>query len=195
MISVISRSDLKDFQRYKTFSEARNAHPSAQQGRWTKKPTVFLSHSHLDESLVLSAIALIERFGGEVYVDWMDAGMPEKTNAVTAKILREKMQAASRFVVLASPRALESRWVPWELGYADATRGLQQVAVLPVRDDHSDYPGCEYLQIYPAITMAPHGKPVVTFPGEKLGAELGYWLGEHWGKVIYGTPMPIRLNE
>lgn len=191
---IISRSELKGFQRHASFSELRNAQASAEKKRWTKAPSVFLSHSHLDESLVLSAISLLERYGGDVYVDWMDPGMPERTDAKTAKILREKIAGASRFIILASARALSSRWVPWELGYADAAKTLRNVAILPVREDNEGYPGNEYMQLYQSITMNSAEEPVVIFPGDQLGANLSYWLGPHWGKVIYGPPMPIRLD-
>ncbi len=190
-MSIISRSQLKGFQRYSKFSELRNSQSAAQRDR--KRP-VFLSHSHLDESLVLNAVSFIEGFGGEVYVDWLDPGLPEETDAQTEMLLREKMHSASRFILLASPRALSSRWVPWELGYADASKGMKQVAILPVREDNEGFPGNEYLRIYPTIDMT-DGKPFVKFPGQEQGTSLGYWLGPHWGKVLYGPPMPIHLED
>lgn len=188
-MTIISRSELLAIPRYKTFAEARNAQAS----RKMEKPIVFLSHSHLDNALVLSAVALLKSHGSDVFVDWMDDGMPDVTSGLTATIIRQKIQAASRLVLLASPSALASRWVPWGLGYADANKGLRQVAILPVREDWTTYPGSEYLQIYPSIQTNESGDHVVAFPGEKTdGAGLRYWLGNLWGKVFYGPAIPFR---
>lgn len=106
----------------------------------------------------------------------MDPGMPDRTDATTAHTIRTKIYACPRFVLLASDRALSSRWVPWELGYSDAVKGLSHIAILPVKDTASDYTGNEYLQIYSAIKSTTDDDFAVFAPGEKQGTPLSRWI-------------------
>ena len=48
--------------------------------------------------------------------------------------------------------AKDSRWVPWELGYADSTKGMEHIAAFPVAEN-SDFTHNEYLNIYPKIQI------------------------------------------
>jgi hypothetical protein len=44
----------------------------------------------------------------------------------------------------------DSRWVPWELGYADPVKGMDHIASLPVAETYG-FTQNEYLKIYPKI--------------------------------------------
>src|SRR5690348_7128063 len=82
--------------------------------------TTFLSHSSKDDDLVPGAVVILENHGGNVYVDHMDPENAKEPNTVVADHLRNVIRGCRRFVLLATPRSKDSRWIPWELGLADA---------------------------------------------------------------------------
>lgn len=150
--------------------------------------TVFLSHSHEDKDTVEAAIRLLSSQGVTVYVDWLDPGMPSITSTETAARLKKRIREQERFVLLASVKALESRWVPWELGIADGVREMSEIAVLPFKDSYTDWTRSEYLGLYPWIepsspqaattygAAAPLNAFVVRFPDGRTSKSLGDWL-------------------
>jgi hypothetical protein len=120
--------------------------------RASAKTTVFLSHSHADKDLVESTRNFLATAGVLVYVDWLDPEMPAVTNPLTALNLQRKISENAKFVLLATSRSLASRWVPWELGYADGVKDSKVIAVLPVVDRIDEKPS-EYLGIYNRIEV------------------------------------------
>lgn len=114
--------------------------------------TVFLSHSHKDKDLVEGIANLLAGVGVEVYIDWLDDGMPERPDRETAKRIKDKIKEYQRFVLLATKNSLNSLWVPWELGLADGVKEMNKIAVLPVRDDsYESWKGNEHIDLYPRI--------------------------------------------
>lgn len=136
---------------------------------------VFLSHSHVEVELVEAAKRLLEQHGADIYVDTEDSEMPEATTPETALKLRDKIKAFSRFVMLASSRSLASRWVPWELGLADAFHGFDKVAILPFTEG-SGWKGTEYVGVYATIQPAAGGCVGVFPAGSTNGSRLSNWL-------------------
>ena len=57
-----------------------------------------------------------------------------------------------KFILLATEEAINSKWCNWELGLGDAAKYRNNIALLAVQKDNSDYTGSEYLNIYPYIT-------------------------------------------
>ena len=120
--------------------------------RATKK--IFLSHSHKDADLVKSAIAFFLSQGIEIYVDWLDPDMPTVTSASTASKIKLKIKENHKFVVLLSSNAKDSKWVPWELGYADGVKAMSDIAIFPILRNSSDtFNGVEYMALYPKIGL------------------------------------------
>lgn len=115
------------------------------------KVTIFLSHKHGETEQLDGAISFLKDFGVEIYVDWLDEGMPEKTSGETATRIKTKIKENRKFILLATEGAIYSKWCNWELGLGDAAKYIEHIALLPVRADYSDYKGSEYLQIYPYI--------------------------------------------
>lgn len=138
--------------------------------------TVFLSHSHEDRSLVEPVRILLASQGVVLYVDWKDPEMPAFTSAETARKIKIRIEFANKFVMLASNTSLKSRWVPWELGVGDKTKGLPNVAVLPVKPDYGTWEGNEYVGIYSRIEKADDGQMAVFEPGQSKGIYLKDWL-------------------
>lgn len=149
------------------------------------KRTVFLSHSHDDNDIVLSVIKFFLTIGICVYVDWLDPSMPRITSSGTATKIKEKIVQCERFVVLLSENSKESKWVPWELGFADAKKDNDKIAIFPVKrssyTSDSDFDGLEYMQLYRKIELgqlATTGEPapVVLPPNATRGQTLQQWF-------------------
>lgn len=118
-----------------------------------KHTTVFLSHSHGDKEIVADTVNLISKVGVDVYVDWQDDAMPVTTSGVTAAGLKKQIKACDKFVLLASPDAIRSNWVNWELGYGDSVKYIEHIALFPFLKGSgtANWKDAEYLQIYPYI--------------------------------------------
>jgi|GEM_PF-2919282 len=107
---------------------------------------IFLSHSHADiadlsHEDVEAVRILLTGHGVDVYIDSEDAAMPGITSSETASILKKRICSCDKFILLATVNARKSKWVPWELGFADEAKGMHNVAIFP-------------LQIAPATGMA-----------------------------------------
>lgn len=115
---------------------------------------VFLSHSYLDQELVLGAKQAIEEKGYSVFVDWIDAAEElrrERVSSETANYLREKMKICTSLVYAHTKNSSLSRWCPWELGYFDALKGA--VFILPIVNYSDDnFARQEYLGLYPYLS-------------------------------------------
>lgn len=123
---------------------------------WEKrKTTVFLSHKHDDLDDLKGVIGwLEEEFNVEVYIDSMDKSMPQNTSGITATRIKKKIRDCDKFILLATDKAVESKWCNWELGYGDAKKSaFNNLALFPMKESSSSsfYKGNEYLEIYPYI--------------------------------------------
>jgi len=117
--------------------------------------TVFLSHSHHDRSIVEGLIAMLDQIGIKIYVDWNDKDMPRVTNRETADKIKEQIKKNAIFMILATSRALSSKWVPWEVGIGDQVKGEAQILLIPVADPSGNFQGNEYLQLYSHLIVEP----------------------------------------
>jgi hypothetical protein len=127
---------------------------------------VFLSHSYRDAKMnqrrLLGVKAHLESFNLSVYVDWIiDRELDrEKVTAVTAYTLRQRMDHSSCLFFVTSETSMNSRWMPWELGYMDGVtrngHSYGRVAILPLVDTpgRQSFAGQEYLGIYPYVDEA-----------------------------------------
>ena len=114
--------------------------------------TVFLSHKHDEVTVLEDVICMLKNLGVSIYVDWLDEGMPKETCGDTARRIKEKIKENKKFILLATERAIASKWCNWELGYGDAQKYLDNIAIMPITEKRRDiYSGSEYLQIYPVI--------------------------------------------
>lgn len=118
----------------------------------TSRTSIFLSHSHQDKDKVEQAKYFFENLGISIYVDWMDSTMPERTNGVTANRIKVKIQNNEKFILLATNRAVNSKWCNWEVGIGDIYKlSKDNIAILGLADNNRHWTGNEYLQIYPSI--------------------------------------------
>jgi hypothetical protein len=117
-----------------------------------KKMIVFLSHKHDEVESLKHTIKLLKNCKVDIYVDWMDTGMPKKTCYKTAERLKEKIKDCDRFILVGTEGAINSKWCNWELGQGDILKfENDKLAILPIKKDYEDYSGNEYIELYPTI--------------------------------------------
>lgn len=152
-MSYIKESQLKGY-RNKTRQFSKSINESLldfkAEPRGLKKK-IFLSHKHDELEALDGAISFLKNEGASIYVDWLDEGMPKTTSGVTASRIKEKIKENDKFIFLATEAAINSKWCNWELGLGDADKYIDNIALLPVEKDGTNFSGAEYLQIYPFI--------------------------------------------
>lgn len=117
-----------------------------------KKYDLFISHSYMDKELVEVLYKMFEESGYEVYIDWKEEKLQNRENvsADTARILKSRINSCSGLSFIATGNVINSKWCPWELGYADGKKN--RAAILPIlKEQSSQYNGMEYLGMYPYI--------------------------------------------
>lgn len=120
----------------------------------TSKITIFLSHSHQDLQLIKGLIKIMKQYGIDLYIDSLDPSLPSITNRQTAEMIKNKIKNIEYFWVLATTNALNSKWVPWEIGFADSIKNSNKMFIIPVSDRSGKFNGNEYLQLYSTIALS-----------------------------------------
>jgi hypothetical protein len=148
---------------------------------FSSKTRVFLSHSHIDANDITkddlrSLYTLLVALSCDVYIDWLDPDMPSETCGDTAKRIKEKIDGCDRFLLAATVNAVNSRWVPWELGYADKAKGVKNIAVLPIADPYGQWEGSEYLSLYPTAQISSTDRLAVFPPSANDGYYIEDWM-------------------
>src|SRR5690606_4053650 len=185
-MSFITESKLKSYRKsvqlsYKTLNESLREFKAESKFLKTK---IFLSHKHDELEKLEGGISFLKKHGVNVYVDWLDDGMPKTTSGITAVRIKEKIKENKKFILLATEKAINSKWCNWELGLGDAAKYIDHIALLVVKDDYGNWTGNEYLQIYPVIGRKYSWTDQyyeVQFPnGNKI--DLEDWLKKKYGK-------------
>jgi len=118
---------------------------------------LFLSHSLTDLAPAKAAVNLLERHGASVYLDIQDASLQSRTPRDIANTLRNAIRSCRRLVVVVTENTQTSRWIPWEMGIADADVGELRVALLPTRPNlfsAADWSDQAYFTLYARIEPA-----------------------------------------
>lgn len=145
---------------------------SLSEARARRQQTAFLCHSHKDTDLAEGLQVMLNENGWELYIDWKDVEMPENPNRETAKLIQSKIRELDWFLFLATPNSTSSKWCPWEIGYADSTKTLDKIIIIPTIDNTGKWYGNEYLQLYRKIDIATDGS-LAAFPaGQESGSIL-----------------------
>ena len=139
-----------------SLSESRSPIPTHFDFSAMEKTTVFISHKHDDLDDLKGVIGYLERtYDVKVYIDSRDPMMPKITSAQTALNIRERIKQCDKFILLATNGAIESKWCNWELGYGDAQKYRDHIALFPLKPKGTydgDYKGSEYMSIYPYVS-------------------------------------------
>lgn len=119
-----------------------------------KYSDVFISHSSSDKDFVKKVLAFLKNSKGGIggYVDWRDASMPIETNAKTAIMLKARIESALKVIYVVTNESLKSVWCSWELGFADKSKGIDNIAILAIKPNNGKWRDNEYLQLYPWIS-------------------------------------------
>jgi hypothetical protein len=117
-----------------------------------KRYDIFLSHAFADRNAVGDVRHRIKTEGYSVYVDWIDDDDLERSGADSriAEKLRHRMRQSGTLFYAVSSNSKASRWMPWELEYADAWVG--RVFVYPLDSAAADFAkSVEFLSLYPVV--------------------------------------------
>ena len=159
------------------------------------KTTVFISHKHDDIEDFKGLLGFLEKqFFVKAYIDSRDSSMPYFTSGKTAIKIREKIKACDKFIFLATNGAIESKWCNWELGYGDANKFEENIALFqmkPANTMDSDYKGSEYMSIYPYIV---YYDGTETYGNGKLISK-GYYVMRQSDKGKIITPLSYWFKQ
>jgi hypothetical protein len=139
--------------------------------------TLFLSHCHDDKAVVDKVVVFLRKSGVKVYIDWLDTSMPPTTSEETANRIKQRIRSCDKFLLLATNNAISSKWCNWELGFGDAHKYINKIALFPLSENSGSWYGNEYLKIYPRIEESNYVADVykVIFPNAKE-MSVGDWL-------------------
>jgi len=113
--------------------------------------------------------SLLQAAGWNVYIDWRDGSMPTSSSRETASKIKDRIKAAVYFLFLATPNSVVSRWCPWEIGYADGVKPIDNLFVIPTSDRDGNHYGNEYLQLYRQIDFSKADELAAWMPGQDTG--------------------------
>lgn len=140
------------------------------------KVTIFLSHSHRDSELARGLKNHLASLGISVYIDIDSSDMTTSTSREIAERIKGKIHSLDYFLILATANAMQSRWVPWEIGVADGYKPNKDILVVPVEDNSGKFHGNEYLQLYKRVEIAGDGGTAVFDPNQTRGISAKAWL-------------------
>lgn len=192
MKTIFESGSFSSYKNYVTMDSARGFISETSRA-YDKRITVFISHKHEDLEDLKGLIGFLEsKYGVRAYIDSRDPSMPEKTTEETAKNIKNRIQQCDRFILLATNRAVESKWCNWELGYGDAQKySKNSIAIFPVKPSlsyDSAYKGHEYLRIYPHIAYCDGTERYVT----GMYVQKGYYVITYDTK---GTTCIVSLRQ
>jgi len=101
--------------------------------------------------------------------------MPETPNRQTALNIQNKIKDLKYFLFLATENSMSSRWCPWEIGYANGVKNIENILIIPTADRLGTARGNEYLQLYRRIDIADGGGLAAWQPGQTSN---GVWVKE-----------------
>ena len=148
-----------DFNNYRTARLDKAREPILEHSQFAQRTTtVFISHKHDDLADLEGIIGFLEQqYGVKVYIDSRDPSMPQKTSGETASKIKKRIEFCDKFILLATNGAIDSKWCNWELGYGDAHKYQENIALFPMQPKGSSYTGNEYMEIYPYIVERSYG--------------------------------------
>lgn len=114
------------------------------------QPTAFLCHSHLDQVLALGLQSRLAQQGWNVFIDWQHTPLSGRPTSATVDTIQRAIQRCDWLIYLATKNSENSRWCPWEIGYADGKKGRDAVVIVATTESNITY-GNEYLSIYRQI--------------------------------------------
>ena len=186
-----------DFASYKKqqLNEARGeiVRPDPYWGR--AQISVFISHRHDDLEDLRGIIGFLEsQYNVKCYIDSRDPSLPKTTSGETAQRIKGRIDGCKKFILMATEGAIDSKWCNWELGYGDAKKFKDHIAIFPLKKKDSyewNYKGNEYMQIYPSIAY--YGEGEIYQGGQPIAP--GYYVAVRGENTYYITPLAEWLSK
>lgn len=141
---------------YEAQASTKRSADSVKEAKAANKQTAFLSHSHKDSRLAKSLQAFLQAQGWEIYIDWEDTSMPDSPTRETAEKIQTKIRSLDWFLFLGTQNSMKSRWCPWEIGFANGVKPIDNILIIATTDSAGTH-GSEYLQLYRRIDPAQGG--------------------------------------
>lgn len=110
---------------------------------------LFLSHSYRDKDKLIELKGKLNALGLNIYMDWVndkDELLRTQTSADTAAVITERIKASKAILYVHTNSSLDSKWTPWELGFAYA---IGQPILVYRAEKTENEP--EYLQLYKSV--------------------------------------------
>lgn len=145
-----------DILRYEAQASTKRSAELIREAKAARKQTAFLSHSHKDSRLAKSLQAFLQAQGWDIYIDWEDTAMPDSPAKETAEKIRAKIRDLDWFLFLGTQNSMSSRWCPWEIGYADGVKPIDNILIVATTDSTGTH-GSEYMKLYRRIEPAQGG--------------------------------------
>jgi len=149
-MSYLTFEALTKSTRFKAFNKATIVNESLGRSQRVSK-NVFLSYRHKDKDYVTRVIEFLEKFDINIYVDYLDETLDDKTIESIAVELRTRISGCTKFISLSTPNSGNSKWMPWELGLGDRIVNYKNVAMLPLTNNEYMWTDQEYGNIYGKI--------------------------------------------
>ncbi len=108
---------------------------------------VFISHQRNDKEVAKKIADYILKSGVDIYFDEYDSSINRDDPQSVVNAIKTSIQRSTHMLCILSQNALQSKWIPWEIGYG---YDRLQVAGITVKEiSKAGLP--EYLQIVPVI--------------------------------------------
>lgn len=197
VISVKNIFEVGDFSNYKKYdlSKSRGSIELRHSYYGIGKPAVFISHKHDELDELSDIIGFLEyEYNVNCYIDSRDPTLPKTTSGETAKRIKERIEGCNKFILLATEGAISSMWCNWELGYGDAQKSSNNIAIFPIKRKgtlDSLYAGNEYLETYPYIVKRHNGDKY----SDGSPIHPGYYVREYDGKSFTITDLEAWFKK
>lgn len=112
---------------------------------------LFLSHSYRDKDNLIKLKNALNALGLNVYIDWVndkDELLRTLTSNDTATVITERIRASKAILYVHTSTSMDSKWTPWELGFAYA---IEKPVLVYKAEASDDTP--EYLQLYESVVF------------------------------------------
>lgn len=175
-MSYLTFSQLEE----EAFSKAETLNESLKFSKTSHK-TVFISYRRKDKKYVVPIVKFLKRIGANVYIDYLDDSLPNPPDNSTASILRRRIKASDKFILMATPNSKESKWMPWELGLGDGFDGYENTIILPLLESRNYWEEREYYRVYGHVNKTENRFPAqmntwqITYPNGN-NVELVRWI-------------------
>lgn len=124
---------------------------------------VFISHQQQDGARARELADRVKALGHRPYLDVTDDALKPADTAALAEHIRERLRDARCLLYVLTPTSVQSKWMPWELGFFDGRWGQPTVglyvadkAALPAlkRGGSGRFTVQEYLELYEVVDAA-----------------------------------------